>query len=215
MVAIRFEFTPKGAAAWLGERRQPTQIDVYFQITRSDRQIGHLLFEVKFSESSFAGCRGWGAANPDRSRCLDVSAILSAPQANCWITEAEGRRYWEIMSRPDSSIRVEAIRSASGCPFRHGLYQMMRNRVLADELVRHTGADWADFAVCRHPGNKAAVTLDKPVSSTRNVIEAFRSLSSDHAGRDWNAAELLATIRSTDNELEDWESWMRARYFVS
>jgi hypothetical protein len=82
-------------------------------------------------------------------------------------------------------------------------------------LVRRTGAAWADFAVCRHPGNQAVVTLDEPVSSTRNVIEAFRSLSSDHAVRDWNAEELLATILSTDNELEDWESWMRARYFAS
>jgi NAD-dependent deacetylase len=146
---------------------------------------------------------------------MPTSKILSAPETNCWMAEVEGRRYWEIMSRSESSIHVEAIRSTLACPFRHGLYQMMRNRVLADELVRRSGAEWADFAVCLHPGNQAVVTLDEPVSSTRNVIDAFRSLSSDQAVLKWNAKELLATIRSTDKGLEDWESWMCARYFAN
>jgi restriction endonuclease-like protein len=218
-VAVQFEFTPEGAPEWLGEHGQPTQIDVYFRITRLGRCIGHVLIEVKFSETSFGCCRGWEAkpgdpsANPDRSRCLDASAILSAPQANCWMAQFEGRRYWEIISEPESSIRIEAIRSASACPFRHGLYQMMRNRVLADELMRRTGAAWADFAVCRHPLNQAVLALDEPVASTRNAIEAFRSLSSGDAVRDWNAEEVLATIRSIDDRLAGWETWMRARYF--
>jgi hypothetical protein len=218
-VAVKFEFTPEGAAQWLGERGQPTQIDVYFAVIRSGRCLGHLLVEVKFTEESFGGCRGWktkkdsASSNPDRSRCLDASAILYSPRGTCWLAEVEGRHYWEIIAQPSSSIRRDAIQGAAVCPFRHGLYQMMRNRVLADELVRRTNASWADFAVCRHPANSAVVVLDEPVRSSSNAIEAFRSLSSEDAIRDWKADDVLTTIRSTDDRLADWENWMRGRYF--
>jgi hypothetical protein len=218
-VCVEFEFTPEGAPEWLGERRQATQLDVYFRVARSGRCIGHVLVEVKFTETSFGCCRGWEAnpdkpiRNPDPSRCLNVSAILSAPQANCWLAQVEGRQYWKIMSDAESSIREEAVRTAGVCPFRHGLYQMMRNRVLADELARRTGATWADFAVCRHPANQALIVLKEPVSSVPDAIGAFRSLSSDDAVLDWDAGNIVRIIRSTDDRLKEWEKWMLERYF--
>ncbi len=218
-VRVRFEFTPNDAPAWLGERGQPTQVDVYFEINRSGRSIGHVLVEVKFSELRFGCCRGWDSMsngtslNRDRSRCLNSSAILNAPQLNCWLTEIEGRRYWELISRSDSSISGPAIETVGPCPFRYGLYQLMRNRVLADELRRHSGADWAEFAVCRHPKNYAVITLDEPVDSHLNAIEALRSISSPDAIRDWNAEELVEAIISIDERLVGWKEWMRARYF--
>jgi hypothetical protein len=218
-VSVKFEFTPIGAPIWLGERRQPTQIDVYFAIDRSGLSIGHVLVEVKFSELRFSGCRGWESKanapspNPDRSRCLNSSAIVKAPQMNCWLAENEGRHYWEIISRADSSISAHAIESIGPCPFRYGLYQMMRNRVLADELMRHTGAAWAEFAVCRHPDNYAVVILDEPLDSHLNAIDAFRSLSSQDAVMDWNAEEVVEVISSVDENLRDWKEWMRGRYF--
>jgi len=93
-VRVRFEFTPEGAPSWMGERQQPTQVDVYLLVTRSHRCVGHVLVEVKYSESSFGCCRGWDATrNPDPSRCLNVSEITSAPQANCWLAATEGRHY--------------------------------------------------------------------------------------------------------------------------
>jgi hypothetical protein len=213
-VNIRFEYTPEDAPTWMGESQQPSQIDVYFQVTRSVQCIGHVLVEVKYSENSFGCCRGWDAThNPDRSRCLNTSEIISAPQAKCWLAETEGRHYWKILAASGSSIHIEAIRLASICPFRHGLYQMMRNRVLADELARSTGAAWADFAVCRHPANDAVVLLDEPVFSVRNAIKAFQLLSSEEAICDWNAQELVGIIGSTDETLRDWQGWMTARYF--
>jgi len=167
-VSVRFEHTPEDAPVWMGERRQATQIDVYFQVTRSVQSIGHVLVEVKYSENSFGCCRGWESTpdsptrNPNPSRCLNASEITLAPQTNCWLAGAEGRRYWELISASYSSIRIEAIRREKACPFRHGLYQMMRNRVLADELARRAESEWADFAVCRHPANEAVVLLRSP-----------------------------------------------------
>lgn len=218
-VSVRFEYTPDHTPAWMGERQQPTQIDVYFQVTRSCQCIGHVLVEVKYSEDSFGCCRGWTSklgrtkCNPDPSRCLNASAIASGPQANCWLAEEEGRRYWEILSAPESSIRMEAIRLVGACPFRYGLYQMMRNRVLADELARHSEPAWADFAVCRHPANDAVVLLDEPVSGHRDAIRAFRSISINGAISDWNAQKLVEVIGSTDEKIKDWKAWMVGRYF--
>ncbi len=67
---------------------------------------------------------------------------------------------------------------------------MMRNRALADELVRRTSAAWGEFAVCRHPANQAIMILSEPVFSKFNAIEAFRSLSSADAVQVWNAQEV-------------------------
>jgi hypothetical protein len=90
---------------------------------------------------------------------------------------------------------------------------MMRNRVLADELARHSGPAWADFAVCRHPANDAVVLLDEPVSEHRNAIRAIQSISTDRAICDWKAQELVEVIGSTDEKLKDWKAWMVGRYF--
>jgi hypothetical protein len=214
-ISVSFEFTPDGAAAWLGERGQPTQVDVYFRIERSGRCQGHVLVEVKFSEVSFGCCRGWKATagNPDGSRCLDVPAVLASPHSNCWLVASEGRQYWNIISRPTSTIREDAIDQAGACPFRFGLYQLMRNRLLADELARRTDAAWADFAVCYHPGNRKVLVLPEPVSSKSDVFEAFRSLSSPDAVSDWNAEKVLETIHRNDDSLGDWRRWMYDRYF--
>lgn len=219
-VFVEFEFTPDDTKDWLGEKEQPTQIDVYFKIERLGQCVGHVVVEVKYTETSFGCCRGWNATvngshiNPKRDRCRDVSAVVADPDRNCWLTEVKGRRYWEILSRPDSSIRMEAIRNVGACPFRYGLYQMMRNRVLADELATHTRPSWADFVVCHHPDNKAVFDLKEAVSSHTNAVTAFISLSSDEAVRVWDAAHTLETIRSTDAiSLAEWHNWMLDRYF--
>jgi len=79
-VLVEFEHTPQGADEWLGERRQQTQVDVFFTVRRGETTVGHLLVEVKFTETEFGECRGAKpptakrAGNPDRSRCLDLGA---------------------------------------------------------------------------------------------------------------------------------------------
>jgi hypothetical protein len=90
---------------------------------------------------------------------------------------------------------------------------MMRNRVLADELARRTGAAWAEFAVCRHPANQPLIVLKEPVSSVRDAIGAFRSVSTIDAVLDWDAETLIGIIGSIDDRLKDWETWMLGRYF--
>src|SRR5262249_26341265 len=131
-VRVRFEYTPTLANTWLGETGQPTQIDVYIEIKRGQRPLGHLLIEVKYSESSFGMCRGWNKKvggqfqNPDRTRCENVAKVIDEPTAGCWLAQVERRKYWNLMGKSSSSLQISAIRQSEKCPFRYGIYQMMR-----------------------------------------------------------------------------------------
>lgn len=218
-VSVEFEYTPRHAPEWLGESGQPTQVDVYLRVDRSGRCIGHILIEVKLSESSFGQCRGWNGKqnnsthNPDRTRCEDIAAILASPASECWLAETEGRHYWTHIQQSGSAFSMDALHSAGSCPFRHGLYQIMRNRVLADELARHSGSAWSECVLCSHPANKGVWNLDQPVLGLQNALDAFRSLTSKDAIRDWNAKTMVAEIAAADPALTDWANWMNQRYF--
>jgi hypothetical protein len=219
-VQVRFEHSPEGAAEWLGERGQGTQVDVFFEVRRVDRLVGFVLIEVKFTETSFGECRGWhgktrtGWINRRRPRCEDALAVANAPQTQCWLSEDQGRHYWELLARPSAALRIDQIKLAGACPFRHGLYQLMRNRVLADELRRQIPGSWVEFAVCCHPGNRALAGLKEPVAGSSNAIEAFRKLSSVDAVREWSAREVI-DVCAVGVGLSDWRAWMLSRYFPS
>jgi hypothetical protein len=85
-VNVRFEHSPAGAAQWLGERGQGTQVDVFFEVRRSDRLIGFVFVEVKFTETGFGACRGWNGksrtvwTNSRRERCQDALLLTKAPR---------------------------------------------------------------------------------------------------------------------------------------
>lgn len=64
-----------------------------------------------------------------------------------WLTYSEGRRYWEWILDHGIGLNEDALACVQAYPFRQGLYQRMRNRVLADLLARNTEAEWADFTV--------------------------------------------------------------------
>lgn len=225
-VAVCFEHTPQGAAQWLGEKGQATQVDVFFEIRRAERAFGFVLVEVKLTETGFGSCRGWngkhkvkdrkgsaGWLNPRRTRCENVTELIKSPKTNCWLVEKEGRTYWTALADPSSTLRMERVGHGNACPFRHGLYQLMRNRVLADELTRKLPGTWAEFAVCHHPDNDALSGLEEPVAGSSNALQAFRSLSSPDAVRDWNAREVVDLVGEADSKLADWRDWMLRRYF--
>jgi hypothetical protein len=216
-VSVEFEYAPPGSAAWLGERGQPTQVDVCLRVDRAGQCLGHVLVEVKYTETGFGTCRGWSdddsasAANPNRDQCLDVEQVLRAPEQTCWLVQTEGRRYWDLMAGTGSTIRTEAL--TGSCPFRRGLYQLMRNRVLADELRRQTGAVWSEFAVCRHPKNAKLMAMRSDGGETVDPIAAFRAVSSPEAIRDWPADAVFAAVCRAWPASAAWADWIRSRYF--
>jgi hypothetical protein len=217
VVTILFEHTPKGAPEWLGEKNQPTQVDVFFTVTRKEKPIGYLLVEVKFTEHEFGSCRGAVPStsakpgNPDSSRCLKVRAVLENPKQMCWMAEADnGRHYWDFML---SAATPFMFTSAKACPFRQSLYQLMRNQVLAFALVQNTSADWAEFGVCLHPGNTEVRQLADDVSGHTDALEAFNSILPDKKKIiEILPSSIIELARDNDPALSRWADWIISRY---
>jgi hypothetical protein len=221
IVEVVLEFTPPQAPEWLGESRQATQVDAAFIVRRQNRPIGYLLFEVKLGERRFGTCRGakkptsYSVGNPRAERCRSLAQVLTDPQRQCWLAEIEGRNYWRYLRDPGGPLRFDRLAPDAPCPFSGGLYQLMRNYVLAQALVRDGGAEWADFALCIHPANETVGVLEEPVAGTSSAHVAFTSL----LGRSEGFLELepKAIIEATVDAfpaLVTWGDWMRDRYRV-
>jgi hypothetical protein len=216
-VTVCFEHTPQGAPEWLGEKNQPTQVDVFFTVNRREKPIGHLLVEVKLTEPEFGSCRGavpstpTKPGNPDSSRCLNLQSVLKNPKSMCWMAEAKnGRHYWDFLL---SAATPFTFTSVTACPFRQSLYQLMRNQVLALALAQHTSAEWAEFGVCLHPKNEKVRELTDAVAGHTDALEAFNAILTDKK----KVIEILPSAiinLATEHQpaLSQWADWMRTRY---
>lgn len=221
-VSVSFEYSTRETANWLGERTngQGTQVDVFFSVLdEASQPIGHVLVEVKLSETEFGSCRGAKPLSPQRSgnpnseRCLNFGGVLAASAEQCWLVETEGRRYWERMADDTSSFAFANVPSDAACPFRHGLYQIMRNRILADAFVDETTAVWADVAVCIHSGNKDARRLNQEVCGEADAVAAFRQITQEDSLLELDPSVVVDVIGSSEACPPIWEEWMRERYF--
>ena len=217
-VSVFFEHTPEGTQKWLGETKtsQPTQVDVFFTVTRRKQSVGHVLVEVKYTELEFGSCRGavpppTKAGNHDSSRCLNFQDVLPNPKQMCWMAEpVNGRHYWDFMLSSATPFRFT---SAMVCPFRHSLYQLMRNQVLALALVQETSAEWAEFGVCIHPGNTKVRQLSDPVLGRTDALEAFNAILPNHMTiTEILPSTIIELARGDDSALSDWAGWMHSRY---
>lgn len=216
-VQVRLEFTPEQGPDWLGEKAQPTQVDAAFLISEGGTAIGYWLIEVKLAETGFGECRGskprraTGSSNPDPTRCDYYNLVRSNPQANCWLAADHGRTYWSWLL-DESWFDLSGVRDDHGCPFRDGLYQVMRNVVLARALTQRGSADWADVAVCVHPENRSAHLLKRPVLEESSVLPAMRRIAPSANLRELDPREVIAVVGGLDSRLSVWASWMRGRY---
>lgn len=219
-VTVHFEHTPEQAPAWLGEIRQPTQVDVCFIVRRFNNLIGYLLIEVKFTETEFGSCRGAKKStlkrpgNPNPSRCEDLPSVIANPKEHCWMVSAKenGRRYWEYMLSPNAPFRFP---TKAPCPFSHSLYQLMRNQVLAIALVQERAAEWADFRVCLHPANTLVRQLPAPIGSHTDALQAFNNLLTTSPILEIDPLRVVDLVRKNDSGCSEWADWVISRYDLS
>ena len=140
--------------------------------------------------------------------------MVSDPEAQCWLVEEEGRLYWELMTAEGSPFDFSKLPPGAACPFRGGLYQLMRNRVLAQALVTETSAKWAELGVCIHPGNDRVRRLRHPVAQKEDALEAYRALLPNDPLREVAPRGVVEAAERSDPSLETWASWVRTRYLL-
>jgi hypothetical protein len=206
-VKVRLEYTPDAGPLWLGEKNngQPTQIDVAFFVRHGVKLIGATLVEVKLSEP-FGMCRGFKhqqKSGTAPSPCSDARSVLADPQANCWMVSNENRRYWQILKSAKPPLTFDVLPAGAACPFRRGLYQLMRNTALAKALVSQGAAEWCEFAVCSHPSNDSAGGKE---------LAEFRSIFGESAVLSVDPRVVVSAILECHKRLSSWAEYMRKRY---
>jgi len=114
-------------------------------------------------------------------------------------------------------FRLESLADEAGgktpCLFRNALYHLMENRFLADLSVRKIGAEWADFAVCVHEGNRVARVLPDSVADSRGAIEAFRRIVGTKRILEGKPSWMVEAVipGSESGEWMEWTEWARVR----
>ncbi|MBM4354844.1 MAG: hypothetical protein FJ109_13825 [Deltaproteobacteria bacterium] len=217
-VVVSFEATPDGTTNWLGESgRQPTQVDVLFEARRNGKPHGWLPVEVKFTETEPGSCRGArgqdkkGVGNPTPEKCMALPAILENPAAMCFMVVAEGRHYWDLMRSGPHPFDFSAL-ADSPCPFRHGLYQIMRNHVLGMALVANRGGEWSRVGLCFHAGNEAVRQLPDSVGGLVDLVSAFDLMVPASHVVELDPASVVATVAARCPEWSEWAEWVAGRY---
>ena len=218
-VGLEFEHTPPQTSKWLGERGHQTQVDVFFTAKNKENILGHLLVEVKLTESEFGSCRGFETGknrdNPHPEKCRNGAAVIDDPESQCWLVEAEGRKYWDIIQTGDKAFDFSALEKDDPCPFGIGLYQLLRNHALSQSLLAHTQAEWSYFAVCAHPQNEQVRHLKQPVAGSHDVVESFRKLAGADMCRELAPHQVIEMTEALDPSLSEWAAWMRKRYLLA
>lgn len=125
-----------------------TQVDVVLDCVAVSGEKTALLIEVKLSEDDFNPCSAWLSPKND---CLPVCATTGPfgdDTARCFQLRNHGgahRRTYDTVLGP---LSVVDSKDESGCWFRFGGNQAMRNVALARSIVERHAADNAVVALC-------------------------------------------------------------------
>jgi hypothetical protein len=79
----------------------------------------------------------------------------------------------------------------------------MRNKVLAEALVKEGAAEWSHFAVCSHPSNDTGST---------ETIREFHSLFGNGELLRIDPNVLISATVDSDRRLKPWAEYMQERY---
>ena len=210
---VNFEWVPPGGllgeldGEWPVGDEAATGVDIVLWGRLENGRRTVVLTEVKLSEDSFTHCGGRTSRNNRRKDvCRSATLFLNDPNA-CYLRRPKGkqrdRRYWEIFARSHGSVR-DAFPNANldgPCPFAYDMQQPMRNLAIARALEQEDVVEKAWFILCAHDANT-------------NVAEHWKNwegLLPDPSMAPFLPASEVIRIGEAEG-LEDWASYMRARY---
>ena len=136
----------------LGERTNAsphaTQVDVILDCIGPSGKRTALLIEVKLSEDDFNPCSAWLSSKNDRlDVCGSVGPFGNDP-TSCFQLRNHGREHRRRYDEALGSLSAVDSTDDSGCWFRFGGNQAMRNVALARTIVENGQADSAVVALC-------------------------------------------------------------------
>ena len=136
----------------LGERTHAsphaTQVDVVLDCVAASGKTTALLIEVKLSEDDFNPCSAWLSSKNDRLDVCCTTGPFGDDPTNCFQLRNHGREHRRRYDTALGPLEVVDSSDDSGCWFRFGGNQAMRNVALARTLVERQAADSAVVALC-------------------------------------------------------------------
>jgi hypothetical protein len=147
---MEFEYTDP--LNLLNETRQ-TNVDLAIEWLDDCCNLNLFLLEFKYTEDSFGECSKY---NKEKCRYLDTRN----QSKKCYLTN-KGIKYWDELTQ-NGPIKTESIVGKGACPFKSGLYQLMRNQLLAHMLEKTGRYKKVIFGVIYPERNKA---LERGVSA--------------------------------------------------
>lgn len=196
-----------------------TSPDVGFTV-RGQSGSGVALVECKFTEHSFYACSGrrkpnkeGRTPNPRPSRCLDYSAVLRNPRAQCHLTESTwGRRYWEHLGPVAST---DAAHRLSSCPAAFAGYQLMRQHALAEAIAASSNSTLVFSAVAYDARNEGLMRSMSHSTGLEDISRNWAQLFPGKAHfRVFTHQDWVKWVggHDSDGKWAEWLKYVRGRY---
>ena len=192
-----------------------TSPDAAFKVRTNRDGRGLILTESKFTERWFGRCPAFRPhkkmgrrANPDSTRCLDVTGLLASPKTQCH-QHAWERRYWDHLTLDQS-----AVHTLRCCPAAFGGYQLFRQQALAEGIARSGQFDLVVSCVAYDERNEPLVRSLRG-AGMNNFVDEWNRLFKGKAGfRTFTHQRWAAWVRKHDTlgRWADWSEYIRNRY---
>jgi hypothetical protein len=197
------------------ERPHRSRVDV-----RLDHGLNSTtLIEVKLTEPEFGTCSAaHDSANEFRETCTTPDLSLQEIADGCYLVRSAGRSYFRRIDGEGALLSAASLQELSddGCPFRHGIYQLARNLMIAQHL-RNGGID-VRFAVVA-PGREMNPTLhgQRSLCGHPDLLSLLRSIvreEDQETVQFFEFTQVVDRAASLDASARSWADYMRRKYVL-
>jgi hypothetical protein len=214
---VSFEYPTVGdpLEETLGGQLHRTRVDVRVDFDR-DRTA---LVEVKFTEPGFGPC-GAGHDHDQanlKSACRQDGSTVRSLAGTCFLAQQKNRSYFSKLLKPGSIVSGPGLEKhgTGGCPLREGLYQVVRNLLMAD-CVAHDEGRRTEFVVAA-PGPSANRSLHsrRSLYGCSTMDDFLRSIvrpGDQDRVRFVDFERVVARAAAEGGEANEWASYMDRKY---
>lgn len=230
VLSIEFEVTGDAAAlAFMGDPpggkrgANRTSIDAVVEWLDDAEPSPHAtkphctFIEWKYTEEGFGSCGGYASKGNPNPRVCETLDPLKNPATSCYLASGASARVRRHYWRHTPPTWLNALAGATGCPFRGPLYQLWRQRLLAEHFASTGRYSGVNLVAIHWQGNSSLAALPPALSGAARPKESVGQLWNRAAGP-FTEVSIEALLRAYDaaptSQLSEWREYVRERYGV-
>jgi hypothetical protein len=177
------------------------------------------LVEVKFTEPSFGPC-GAGHERDQahlKSACRAGGVTLRSLAGTCFLSQHKSRSYFPMLLAADSIIDCVGLEKHGKreCPLRGGLYQVVRNLLMVDDIAREEGRRTEFVVAAPGPSANRSLHSRRSLYGCSTMDDFLRSVvrpDDHHRVRFIDFERIVARAAAEGGEAKEWASYMDRKY---